>query len=82
MPTASQMRQSMITKWLSPPDPSINFNTARNTKHKGTTVWFTQGDVFTDWKKSGSLLWINGKRTLFCPLHDGHPINSLLILIP
>ena len=82
MPTASQTRQNMITKWLSPPDPSINFNTARNIKHKGTTVWFTQGDVFTDWKKSGSLLWINGKRTLFCPLHDGHPINSLLILIP
>jgi hypothetical protein len=51
-------------KWLSPPDPSINFNTARKSYHEGTATWLTQGPIFNRWKAEGSesLLWIYGKR--------------------
>ena len=52
-----------LENWLSPPDPFINFNTADHARHEGTAVWFTQSDVFKNWKQSSSLLWIHGKRT-------------------
>jgi hypothetical protein len=26
-------------------------------------MWFTESSTFKDWKESGSLLWIHGKRT-------------------
>src|SRR6266436_8884760 len=66
--TGEQSRQDFV-KWLSPPDPSINYNIARETHHKATAVWFTESNTFRDWKKSGSLLWIHGKRTSFRTLH-------------
>ncbi|KAH9079411.1 hypothetical protein EDB83DRAFT_1270371 [Lactarius deliciosus] len=47
--------------WISPPDPSVNYNTACRAHHRGTAAWCTQGDTFVDWKASGSLLWIHGK---------------------
>jgi hypothetical protein len=50
-------------EWLSPPDPAVNYNIARHTRHAGTAVWFTESSTFKDWKESGSLLWIDGKRT-------------------
>jgi len=28
----------------------------------GTAIWFIQGDVFQNWKTTGSLLWIHGIR--------------------
>jgi hypothetical protein len=59
--------RSALREWLSPPDPSVNYRNALESYHKGTTTWFTQGDTFTDWKKSGSLMWIYGKRTLSRP---------------
>lgn len=52
---------SDFRKWLLPPDPSINHNSARRAVYKGTTTWFTQGSSFKEWKATGSLLWINGK---------------------
>ncbi|KAH9996977.1 hypothetical protein BJV74DRAFT_794986 [Russula compacta] len=52
-----------LQRWLSPPDSSINYNTACDTRHQGTATWFTESTTFTDWKASGSLLWIHGKRT-------------------
>ncbi|KAH9986506.1 hypothetical protein BJV77DRAFT_1070932 [Russula vinacea] len=58
--TEDQSRRDAV-EWLSPPDPSINYNIARDTHHKGTGLWFTESSVFRDWKTSGSLLWINGK---------------------
>jgi hypothetical protein len=59
-----QLRKD-LQKWLSPPDPSINFNTARKAYHQGTAAWFIQGSIFNRWKSEGSesMLWINGKRT-------------------
>src|SRR6267142_2441625 len=61
--TVTPLHQS-ATKWLSPPDPSVNYYTARDTHHQGTTTWFIESMTFKDWKQSGSLFWIHGKRTL------------------
>ncbi|KAI0285510.1 hypothetical protein BC826DRAFT_1109310 [Russula brevipes] len=55
----TQLGQNFRT-WLSPPDPSINHNTACKIQHDGTARWFIEGDKIRDWKKNGSLLWICG----------------------
>ncbi|KAF8463216.1 hypothetical protein DFH94DRAFT_659074, partial [Russula ochroleuca] len=55
--------QEKLRLWLSRPDPSVNHNTACKTQHGGTATWFTQGSIFQDWKKNGSLLWIRGNRS-------------------
>ena len=49
--------------WIAPPDPSINLKTASGAHHAGTTAWCTEGITVANWRKSGSLLWIHGKRT-------------------
>ncbi|KAF8496468.1 hypothetical protein F5888DRAFT_1804158 [Russula emetica] len=48
-------------RWLCPPDPSTNYNIAYSAHHEGTATWFFQGNIFKEWKSSGSLLWIHGK---------------------
>src|SRR5216683_6184392 len=48
----------------SPPDPWKNHNIARRSRHSGTGVWFIQGDTLSEWRASGPLLWIHGKREL------------------
>jgi hypothetical protein len=48
--------------WISPPDPSKNYNTACETYQTGTGVWFFQDGVFSEWSSKGSVLWIHGKR--------------------
>ncbi|KAH9963684.1 hypothetical protein BJV74DRAFT_990889, partial [Russula compacta] len=50
-----------LSKWLSPPDPSVNFNTATDSHHEGTALWFTESNAFKNWKSSSSFLWIHGK---------------------
>ena len=57
-----QLRK-LLTNWLSPPDPSVNYNSASDARHEGTSLWFMASDAFKDWKVSNSLLWIYGKRT-------------------
>jgi hypothetical protein len=61
--TANQLRQD-LRRWLSPPDPSTNHNIARNARHKGTATWLIGGNMYNEWKSTGSesLLWIHGKR--------------------
>ncbi|KAI0280250.1 hypothetical protein BC826DRAFT_1112292 [Russula brevipes] len=54
-----QLRRDFKT-WLSPPDPSVNHNTAFKTQQSGTARWFIEGSTFRDWKEDGSLLWIRG----------------------
>jgi hypothetical protein len=49
-----------IRKWLSPPDPSINHNTACEAHHTGTATWFLEGPIYNEWKTTGSLLWTHG----------------------
>ena len=54
-----------IMQWLHPPDPSTNYNMARQARHRGTAKWFLDesGSTFNQWKKSiGSLFWIHGMR--------------------
>ena len=48
--------------WLTPPDPSPNYNIAREIHQDGTAAWFCEGSVFAEWNARGSLLWIHGKR--------------------
>ena len=59
--SGSQLRES-IYRWLSPPDPSTNHNIACSTHHKKPASWFFKGSIFQDWKSTGSLLWLHGKR--------------------
>ena len=54
--------QENIYKWLSPSDPSTNHNIACGTHLKKMATWFFQGSIFGEWKSTGSLLWIHGKR--------------------
>ncbi|KAH9993402.1 hypothetical protein BJV77DRAFT_1067265 [Russula vinacea] len=53
--------QESFRRWLSPPDPSKNYNIARETYHEGSAKWFVHGNTFSEWKRTGSLLWIHGK---------------------
>jgi hypothetical protein len=32
-------------------------------RQTGSGAWFFNGNVLTQWKETGSLLWIHGKRT-------------------
>ena len=59
--SGKQLRES-IHKWLSPPDPSTNHNIACSTHNKKAATWFFEGSIFQEWKSTGSLLWIHGKR--------------------
>ena len=52
-----------LRSWIAPPDPSVNLKTASGAHHEGTASWCTKGITVTNWRKSGSLLWIHGKRT-------------------
>ena len=61
--TGDQLRDKLI-QWLSPPDPSVNHNIACKAHHNGTTEWFFRGSFFSQWKSTGSFLWVHGKRAL------------------
>ncbi|KAH9027734.1 hypothetical protein EDB85DRAFT_2276618 [Lactarius pseudohatsudake] len=51
--------------WLSPPNPSVNHNVACESHQGGTTAWLLPNESFKEWQKSGSLLWIHGKRKVY-----------------
>ena len=59
-----QVRESLRT-WVTPPDPSTNHTIACGTQHDGSAQWFFRGGMFSEWKSTGSLLWIYGKRMSF-----------------
>ncbi len=42
--------------WLSPPDPSTNYNIGLRYLHKETATWFLEGRIFREWHSTGSLL--------------------------
>ena len=73
--SGNQLREN-VHKWLSPPDSSTNHNIACGTHHKKTASWFFQGSIFKEWKSTGSLLWIHGKR-LPHPLSNLTPTNTI-----
>ena len=60
----NQLRES-LRRWVSPPDPSTNQNIACDIHHGGAAEWFFQGSIFAEWRSTGSLLWIYGKRMFF-----------------
>jgi archaellum component FlaC len=74
--SGNQLRES-THKWLSPPDPSTNHNIACGTHHKKTASWFFQGRMYQEWKATGSLLWVHGKR-LSVPLSNMTPSYTIL----
>jgi hypothetical protein len=76
IPSGNQLRDS-VHKWLSPPDPSTNHNIACGTRHKKLASWFFEGSIFQDWKSTGSLLWVHGKRSHH-PLSNFTPADSVL----
>ncbi|KAK6531923.1 hypothetical protein TWF694_003087 [Orbilia ellipsospora] len=58
----SQTRQAKLNDWLSPPDPSINYEKSLVQRQRGTGSWLLDGDAFEGWKTQGrsSFLWIYG----------------------
>jgi hypothetical protein len=72
--TGNQLRRE-LRRWLSPPDPSINHNLARKVQHSGTATWFTESNLFKQWRSTSSLLWICGKRT-----RNPSTLSTLLLL--
>jgi hypothetical protein len=61
--TGNQLRDNLL-RWLSPPDPSTNHNIACKAHHNGTTQWFFQGSIYSQWKSTDTFLWLHGKRAL------------------
>ncbi|KAF4546475.1 Ankyrin repeat protein [Lasiodiplodia theobromae] len=50
-----------INAWLSPPDPSTNYNKALKQRHEGSGRWFLQRPEYSDWKtERNSFLWLHG----------------------
>ena len=76
--TGNQSRKS-LKKWVSPPDPSINYYIASDIHHRGSAQWFFKGSIFAEWKSTGSLLWIYGKRTFFRSFAD-QPLITFCVL--
>ena len=74
--SGNQLRES-THKWLSPPDPSTNHNIACGTHHKKYATWFFQSGAYQEWKATGSLLWIHGKR-LSVPISKLTPSDTIL----
>lgn len=56
-----EQKRRQMEYWLSPPDPSTNFNKALQQRHKGSGLWFIQSDSFIKWRtQPGSFLWLHG----------------------
>jgi Cdc6-like AAA superfamily ATPase len=54
-------RQLKVIQWLSPPDPSTNYNKALQQRQEGTGLWFLKGDAFAAWKSQrNSSMWLYG----------------------
>ncbi|KZL87248.1 pfs domain-containing protein, partial [Colletotrichum incanum] len=63
--TTKSMQRSLhfqdVMKWLSPPDPSANYNKAFQQRHEGTGQWFLESEEYSEWKKTPkSSLWLHG----------------------
>lgn len=55
------LAQKIVT-WLAAPDPSSNYNSAREKHHSDTGQWLLDNPSYLEWKyRSASLLWLHGK---------------------
>ncbi|KAH9031128.1 hypothetical protein EDB85DRAFT_1383471 [Lactarius pseudohatsudake] len=73
----NQSRKS-LREWVFPPDPSTNHTIACDLHHGGTAQWFFRGSMFGEWKSTGSLLWIYGKR-MFSQFYTKRPLIAIHI---
>lgn len=71
--TGTKLRQD-ITKWLSPPDPSVNYNTACEAYHKDAAVWFTSPETALQRPESVRFLIADLRET-----HVSLPLPSFLL---
>ncbi|KAF4633561.1 hypothetical protein G7Y89_g4559 [Cudoniella acicularis] len=56
-----EQRREKIERWLSPPDPSTNYNIALETRQEGSGLWFLRSDTFAKWKtRPNSFLCLYG----------------------
>ncbi|RYP00177.1 hypothetical protein DL764_006608 [Monosporascus ibericus] len=47
-------------KWLAPPDPSTNFNKAREQYRQGAGQWLLESDAYSTWNTNpNSFLWLH-----------------------
>jgi hypothetical protein len=54
-------RREKIEHWLSPSDPSTNYNKALSQRQEGTGLWFLQSNEFAKWEtQRNSCLWLCG----------------------
>ncbi|KAF2811530.1 HET-domain-containing protein [Mytilinidion resinicola] len=59
--TPRDARLGKIRQWLSPPDPSLNYEKALKQRQADTGLWFLESDEFAKWKiDTGSFLWLHG----------------------
>ena len=57
----TEHKQDKIQRWLSAPDPSINYNKALQQRNKDSGLWFLQTEAFAKWKtRPNSFLWLHG----------------------
>ncbi|KAF2807352.1 purine and uridine phosphorylase [Mytilinidion resinicola] len=58
---ALEQRRAELHRWLSPPEPSTNYNKALQRRQEGTGSWFSQSNAFATWKSQrNSFLWLYG----------------------
>jgi Cdc6-like AAA superfamily ATPase len=58
---ALEQRRTELHRWLSPPEPSTNYNKALQQRQEGTGSWFLQSEAFAAWKSQrNSFLWLYG----------------------
>ena len=58
---AVEQRRGELHRWLSPPEPSTNYNKALQQRQEGTGSWFLHSDAFKMWKSQrNSFLWLYG----------------------
>lgn len=54
-------RKEKVERWLSPSDPSTNYNKAIQQRQEGTGLWFLQSRAYVQWKtQRDSTLWLHG----------------------
>ncbi|KAH8171120.1 ankyrin repeats (3 copies) domain-containing protein [Sarocladium implicatum] len=59
---ASRDQIKLARDWLSPPDPSIDFNKALRLRHRGSGQWFLDSQLYQSWKsRAGSFLWLHAR---------------------
>jgi hypothetical protein len=85
---AFTQKHGEIYRWLSPSDPSTNFNKALQQRQEGTGLWLLQSSLFKKWhRQQQSFLWLYGipgcgktilSSTIIKHLEDTHP-NQLVL---